>query len=269
MPHGVLAVVDSGNACIRGIALAPAGSGEEAVVSTLAGACGEKPGFADGPAGEALFSDGMKSLVCLPNCSLLVGDLGSGRLRLVDIDDPQCPPRRPPLPPQLKWALAGISGLALIGAAVLAVECWAAVARRRISEQQAIHAVESGMMEGMLSTRQDRVVAARGFLARRSPAPTAPAARAAAPAADAEEQGALLPAEEYAGAQDAAGEPTGLQAAPLQDVAVEEGSASGSTAQRAPAAGELVHGSPAWVPASSPEHFADLNPIKPRPSRSA
>lgn len=80
MPYGVLAVIDAGNACIRGIELAPPGGGEP-YVSTLAGGCGGKPGFADGPAADALFSDGMQSLACLPNCSLLVGDLGSGRLR--------------------------------------------------------------------------------------------------------------------------------------------------------------------------------------------
>lgn len=75
----MLAIIDSANACIRGITLAPGGD-EPAAVTTLAGACGGF-GFADGPGDEALFGGGMQSLVCLPNCSLLVGDLGSGRLR--------------------------------------------------------------------------------------------------------------------------------------------------------------------------------------------
>lgn len=50
------------------------------LVSTLAGTCGLS-GARDGPADEALFSNSMKSLVCLANCSVLVGDVATGRLR--------------------------------------------------------------------------------------------------------------------------------------------------------------------------------------------
>jgi hypothetical protein len=48
--------------------------------STLAGACGE-PGAADGSDGDARFGLGIKSLVCLANCSVLVGDVSTGTLR--------------------------------------------------------------------------------------------------------------------------------------------------------------------------------------------
>lgn len=66
-------------------------------------------------------------------------------LRLVDTDNPRCRPRRPALSPRLKWA--GLSSLALVAAAALAAERWAAAARRRVHERQAIHAVESGIAQ--------------------------------------------------------------------------------------------------------------------------
>ncbi|GAB4820848.1 hypothetical protein N2152v2_007894 [Parachlorella kessleri] len=81
-PLGSIIVADSGNACIRQIS--PSGN-----VSTLAGKCGT-PGARDGPGGEALFSSSMKSVVCLVNCSLLVADVSTGRLRLVIVHDAQC-----------------------------------------------------------------------------------------------------------------------------------------------------------------------------------
>ena len=49
-------------------------------VSTLAGTCGSS-GMRDGPAGEALFSASIKSIACLPNCSVLVGDVSNQRTR--------------------------------------------------------------------------------------------------------------------------------------------------------------------------------------------
>lgn len=74
MPHGRLAVADAGNSCIRQIDPA---TGH---VTTLAGRCG-LTGFVDGPASGALFSTGLKSIVCLANCSVLVADVSNGRLR--------------------------------------------------------------------------------------------------------------------------------------------------------------------------------------------
>lgn len=73
MPHGHLAVADTGNACIRQIDAATK------QVSTLAGRCGE-PGAADGPAAEAQFGSSIKSIACA-NCSVFVGDVSTGRLR--------------------------------------------------------------------------------------------------------------------------------------------------------------------------------------------
>ena len=71
---GGLVVADSQNACIRLV-------DQEGNVSTLAGACGEKPGFRDGPGPEALFGAGIRSVACLANCSVLVADAAVGRLR--------------------------------------------------------------------------------------------------------------------------------------------------------------------------------------------
>ena len=75
MPDRHLAFADSGNACVR---RADATSG---AVDTLAGRCGDKAGYEDGAAGEARFGSGIKSIACLPNCSVLVGDVSTGRLR--------------------------------------------------------------------------------------------------------------------------------------------------------------------------------------------
>ena len=82
MPHGVLAVADAGNACVRSIA--PSGA-----VATLAGRC-TRPGAADGTGSEASFSHSLKSIVCLANCSVLVADGSNGRLRLLAAADAAC-----------------------------------------------------------------------------------------------------------------------------------------------------------------------------------
>ena len=50
-------------------------------------ACGERPGHEDGPAAEARFGSSIKSIACLANCSVLVGDAGTGRLRFNHIAD--------------------------------------------------------------------------------------------------------------------------------------------------------------------------------------
>lgn len=70
----LLVVADSQNACIRLV-------DRNGSVATLAGACGERPGYRDGPGRDALFSTAIRSLVCLDNCSVLVGDASNGRLR--------------------------------------------------------------------------------------------------------------------------------------------------------------------------------------------
>jgi len=75
LPGGFLVVADRANACLRRINLS---TGR---VSTLAGACGQRPGFADGAAEEARFSDTIGSVTCLANCSVIVGDVANGRLR--------------------------------------------------------------------------------------------------------------------------------------------------------------------------------------------
>jgi len=75
LPHGFLVVADSANACLRRINVATR------EVTTLAGACGKRPGFADGLVSEALFSSSIRSIACLANCTVLVGDTSNGRLR--------------------------------------------------------------------------------------------------------------------------------------------------------------------------------------------
>lgn len=62
-------------------------------VSTYAGTCGEA-GDKDGDAREALFSD-VFDIQCLANCSVLVAEPGTGRVRLI-LDSNQCPPTTPP-----------------------------------------------------------------------------------------------------------------------------------------------------------------------------
>lgn len=73
--RGGVAVADSGNCCVR---LIDPASG---TVSTLAGACGKGEGHQDGPGPDARFSAGIRSLACLANCSVLVGDAGTSTLR--------------------------------------------------------------------------------------------------------------------------------------------------------------------------------------------
>lgn len=57
-------------------------------VSTYAGTCGEA-GDIDGGAQEALFSD-VFDIQCLANCSVLVAEPGTGRVRLI-LDSDHCP----------------------------------------------------------------------------------------------------------------------------------------------------------------------------------
>ncbi|KAL4420638.1 hypothetical protein ABPG75_010294 [Micractinium tetrahymenae] len=81
-PQGAVVFADGGNACLRQVSAA-------GMVSTLAGQCG-RPGDQDGGGQEALFSPVIKSIVCLANCSILVGDEGTGTLRAVLVHDPSC-----------------------------------------------------------------------------------------------------------------------------------------------------------------------------------
>jgi len=59
------------------------------VVSTYAGVCG-KAGDVDGNAAEALFSD-VWDVQCLDNCSVLVAEPGSGRIRTIQDSSGTCP----------------------------------------------------------------------------------------------------------------------------------------------------------------------------------
>ncbi len=59
------------------------------VVSTYAGICG-KAGDVDGNAAEALFSD-VWDVQCLDNCSVLVAEPGSGRIRTIQDSSGTCP----------------------------------------------------------------------------------------------------------------------------------------------------------------------------------
>ena len=98
-PLGFLAVVDAGNACIRGVSMT--GTACPCVHSafpmhahvmhsnplqercpTLAGKCGS-PGHADGSAKEERFSTGIEDIACLGNCTLLVTDSGTRQLRSI------------------------------------------------------------------------------------------------------------------------------------------------------------------------------------------
>ena len=58
-------------------------------VSTYAGVCGQA-GVLDGTAAEALFSD-VGDVQCLSNCSVLVAEPGSGRIRIILDSSGTCP----------------------------------------------------------------------------------------------------------------------------------------------------------------------------------
>ncbi|KAL3150340.1 hypothetical protein ABBQ32_000184 [Trebouxia sp. C0010 RCD-2024] len=125
-PRGQLLVADKGNHCIRQIT-------EEGSVSTYAGRCGET-GEKDGGAQDALFSE-VFDVQCLANCSVMVTEPGTGRVRLI-LDSEHCPaPSAPPGGPAhglsrtKVWTLAIAACLtsALIGAAIaLWAEAYAA-----------------------------------------------------------------------------------------------------------------------------------------------
>lgn len=125
LPGGRLAVADSLNQCLRLVDV------NAAEVSTLAGACGERAGFADGAGPDARFGAGIRSLACLSNCTVLVADAGVGRLRRIDVyGGSACPPdpHRHHHFPTL-WSIALIwlmGGAAVLAAVVLGVRAWAA-----------------------------------------------------------------------------------------------------------------------------------------------
>lgn len=72
-PLGVLVVADTGNACLRQV-------DGQGTVTTLAGVC-NSTGGRDGSGASALFGERLLSVVCLSNCSVLVGDESNGKLR--------------------------------------------------------------------------------------------------------------------------------------------------------------------------------------------
>ena len=79
-------------------------------MSTYAGTCGQKTGETDGGAQDALFSE-VFDVQCLANCSVMVTEPGTGRVRLI-LDSEQCPaPATPPgiapTDPQAKALFAG------------------------------------------------------------------------------------------------------------------------------------------------------------------
>ena len=60
------------------------------IVETLAGQCGN-PGFQDGVADEARFSDSTWDILCIPqDCSVLVSDPSNGRLRQINRTPNSC-----------------------------------------------------------------------------------------------------------------------------------------------------------------------------------
>ncbi|PRW20852.1 NHL domain-containing [Chlorella sorokiniana] len=81
-PLSDLVVVDSAGACVRLVT-------QDGMVSTLAGVCGST-GQRDGTGQSALFSDSIQSITCLANCSVLVADQANGRLRILNLHDPDC-----------------------------------------------------------------------------------------------------------------------------------------------------------------------------------
>lgn len=62
-------------------------------MSTYAGTCGEA-GDVDGAAQDALFSE-VFDVQCLANCSVLVSEPGSGRVRLILDTADDCPAATP------------------------------------------------------------------------------------------------------------------------------------------------------------------------------
>lgn len=79
---GYLIVADAGNFCLR--AITPEGQ-----VTTYAGVC-NTAGYVDGLADEAMFST-ISDVQCLANCSVLVAEPSSGRIRLVVDSSSKCP----------------------------------------------------------------------------------------------------------------------------------------------------------------------------------
>ena len=63
--------------------------GNAGLVSTYAGVCGEA-GDVDGDAEDAMFTE-VYDVQCLANCSVLVAEPGSGRIRLVLDSAGDCP----------------------------------------------------------------------------------------------------------------------------------------------------------------------------------
>ena len=72
-PLGLLVVADTGNACLRQV-------DAQGAVTTLAGVC-NSTGGRDGSGASALYGDRVRSVVCLADCGVLVGDEANGRLR--------------------------------------------------------------------------------------------------------------------------------------------------------------------------------------------
>lgn len=279
MPHGHLAVADTGNACIRQIDAATK------QVSTLAGRCGE-PGAADGPAAEAQFGSSIKSIACA-NCSVFVGDVSTGRLRLVRVDDAEClgasnPSGRFITRESVKWLLAGVvmlSILALGGRRYLQRHA-AAVGQHLEQSRSERVPLPAGPPAGG-SLRQKFLDAAHRFHLRHKLSGGAAAeAMLREEAGDEALQEAPLPPEPLlvdieaeAGEQgSAAGSPEvlirldspepGSQLAPAADVRVPHETASPAAEEEgAPCAekGRATPGAPSL--SSPPDTFADLSPL--------
>jgi hypothetical protein len=67
------------------------------MVYTMVGQA-DQEGFKDGPWETALFSSGSMSLICLPDCSLIVGDYNIGALRKISKPGPSPNPSPSPSP---------------------------------------------------------------------------------------------------------------------------------------------------------------------------
>ncbi|BDA43577.1 hypothetical protein COCOBI_04-5900 [Coccomyxa sp. Obi] len=111
-PNGVLAVVDTNNACIRQIT-------PEGDVTTLAGECGN-PGDVDGEMHSALFSNGIEDIACLPNCTFLVTDPSSRSVRAIVPDDTCTAQPEPPAAGSKHGMGAGAAAACGAGAALTA-----------------------------------------------------------------------------------------------------------------------------------------------------